>query len=337
MRNAIPNAKKGSFHVGLSLILLLLILEQSVLAIGFGAAGFLDLIPYANGVAKPMVTRKFQVEVRETAYLVRVYPSAADRGIDFQEIAWNGTNGFHFTQHALRSPSNPKVLNDSTLIVTPYPEPVDVPWVGPIWIAYCANHLFSNGHPAYLRHFTATMDPTLNKYLKTLRFRAQGEPDRDPPHLLRTFTHYWDAEIEDESLALTLPREYMSGQTNKALTIISWTNANGLHVPQQFTLTQFSVPSRNQASQQSIKMNYRVSITNLISDSNRTNFTPGLGKATRVLDYRFGTPGQPFEYYATNRIILQSEKAVTEEARKQREAGQEKIRRKMETEQRIKK
>src|SRR5204862_5451117 len=124
----------------------------------------------------------------------------------------DGTNGYSFVKflHSGKSSS----INDSTLVISSEREPsnFDGAQLGPIWLAYCANGLFTNGRPTFLRTFTPFSDLRTLNFYKTIRFRAEGELDEAPPHLLRRFADFYDIDESGENWITQLPKEYISGR-----------------------------------------------------------------------------------------------------------------------------
>src|SRR3954470_20268470 len=118
-------------------------------AASFEVSGYIEFRSYKQETLSVTGVRDFQVSVRDNAYCIRLNPAQGDKEFQYLENASDGTNGYSFVrfQHNGKSTS----INDSTLVISSEREPsnFDGAQLGSIWLAYCANSLFTNGRPTF--------------------------------------------------------------------------------------------------------------------------------------------------------------------------------------------
>src|SRR4051812_21347088 len=180
----------------------------------FEVSGFVEVRTFKQEKLILTSVRDFRVNVRNNGYCLRLNPSQGDRGIEYWEYAYDGTNDYSFVkfQHNVKT----KSINDATLSISNEREPSNFEGAnfGPVWLAYCANRLFTNGRPTYLRTFTPSSDVRTVNFFKTIRFRAEAEVDDTPPQLLRRYADFYDSDQNGEAWVTQLPKEYISGRSN---------------------------------------------------------------------------------------------------------------------------
>jgi RNA polymerase sigma factor (sigma-70 family) len=273
----------------------------------FEASGFVQQMYFVNGTPAGTNTRSFHIAVRGSACLLHMNPATADSRIAYTEFGSDGTNGYDFSQVPGWEEGS-KVQNDSTLEIEPHPAPgsMGAPSRNPVWLVYGSSSLFAHG-TTFLPSFAPLYESRTVKFLDKLKFRAQGELDKQAPYLLKTFTDYWDMEVDGNPWALTLSPEYRSGRTNSTLHILSWTNLHGLHVPATFEFVQLTQPEYSNGDwRQKVKWRSRGTLTNLTAGTTRTNWVPSLGKATRIVDHRLDLGNhQTPDYIARDGVILE--------------------------------
>lgn len=190
--------------------------------------------------------------------------------------------------------------------------------MGPVWIA-TASGVFMQGQgqhggDMYPEHFICPDWPDIGGE----RLKASWSLSRQPPYLPEHLVEFADANVFNvvnnffkRWKQKSFPQIYKNGYTNAFYEVLSWSEADGLHIPNHFKLTsyipQFDGNDKAQLQVQSVDEGFVNTITTNQLDA--IDPLPEIATWSRINEYRYGTINdQPATYTSqTGSLLAKSE------------------------------
>ena len=170
--------------------------------------------------------------------------------------------------------------------------------MGPVWIATASAAFMQgqdqNGGDIYPEHFICPDWPDIGGE----RLKASWSLSSQPPYLPEYLVEYADENVFnvvnkffDRWKQKTFPPIYKSGYTNAVYEALSWSDVDGLHIPNHFRLTSY-IPCYDGSdnAQLQVQSTYEGFVTTVTTaELAAVSASPEISTWSRINEYRYGT------------------------------------------------
>lgn len=282
-----------------------------------------DLISVYSPLPSQSVTniRPFRVSVRDCKCKIRVEANSRDKGIEYFEYVYDGTNSYQYAKYKKRNSTDGQVKkkssNDSTIVVRNENVPsVSAMITIPIWLAYGSGCYFAEKSDNKIANLHLLQgSESFRKAQGDINLDAKWKLSMEPPFLLESMTDFLSGEIRKDLKWYPLPKEVATGRRNSHFSVARWRNEGALKIPSEFIYSEWST-STDVTDDTAPLMITRGIARIVVEQAVDDEFSVEISDAVRVVERRYSSELRELfnttatDYISTNKTFKSLETIV---------------------------